>query len=372
MTQVSGMVFVRLANGGIGPALAGATLQFTKEDHSSSFTATSDAQGHYSLSLPEARYYTRASHPDYQDYTSAPGFSVMTGGTHTTNFFLRYPRITTVIVVRHGEKQNPNSVAPTEPLSAAGRQRADKLRDVLFRAGVTKIWVTDTVRARDTAAPLATAFRLIPTIYSSTTAVAQDVLQNNEGDVVLVVAHSDSISQMVTALGESITIGNVPDFDNMFIVSRSGANLNVLNLQYGEDSPPASSRNSLRAMSILMVGAGGGSAVEPARLVHAAGGSGISAIFVRTGQTAMVSPLATLLGISPTNYQPTGILKLVERLQTRHQRETVVVSGTHDDLRAVIRQFGGELPILYSSDVDHLIVLTRFPSGAVRVLPLRL
>jgi len=370
-TQVSGGVYVRLPDGGIGPMLAGAALEFIKEDHSSTFTATSDTQGRYSIKLPEARYYLRATHAAYEDYTSAPGFLVATGAHQTCNFFLRAPQITTVIVIRHGEKQDPASVVPSEPLSAAGQNRARALREILFRAGVTTIRVTDTVRARDAAKPLAEAFRLTPAQYSSSTTVAQEALLNNQGDVVLIVAHSNSITEVVTALGASGTIGDVGDFDNMFVVSRAGSRVNVLNLQYGEDSPPQSARNSVRAMTVLMVGVGGRGA-RPEQLVHAARGSGVSAIYVSSNQTAMVSPLATLLGITPQSYEPIGILQLVDRLLTRHGSQTVVVSGTHNDLQAVIRQLRGDMPILYPSDVDHLIVLTRFASGAVRVLPMRL
>jgi hypothetical protein len=32
---------------------------------------------------------------------------------------------------------------------------------------------------------------------------------------------------------------------------------------------------------------------------------------------------------------------------------------------------GHPFPVIYSNGVDHLIVLTRFASGALRVLPLR-
>jgi len=94
-----------LPDGTIGPEIAGTTLEFIKEDRSITFTATSSGQGRYSITLPEARYYYRATHPAYEDDTSAPGFSVATGAQKTTNFFLRAPQITTAIVIRHGEKQ---------------------------------------------------------------------------------------------------------------------------------------------------------------------------------------------------------------------------------------------------------------------------
>lgn len=372
-TQVAGRVFVRPPDGGIGPEIAGAVLEFITEDRTNTFTTTSNGQGRYSITLPDGRYYLRATHAAYEDDTSAPGFLVANGGNHTANFFLRPPRITTVIVIRHGEKQDPNSVAPTEPLSTAGERRARALREILFRTGVTTIRVTDTTRARSTAQPLADAFRLTPSVYSSTTLVAEDMYQDNYGDVGLVVAHSDTIAPVVTALGGNAAIGNIGDFDNMFVVSSAGSRVNVLNLQYGEDSAPASARNSAQAMTVLMVGVGSTGVLEPpAQLLHVARGAGVAAIYVNGNQTAMVSPLATSLGIVPDSYQSNIIPQLVNQLVTRHANQTVVVSGTNDDLQAMIEQLGGAKPILYTTDVNHMVVLTRFPSGAVRVLPMRL
>src|SRR6185295_15748341 len=113
-----------------------------------------------------------------------------------------------------------------------GKPRARALARVLFRSGVTRIFRTNTVRSRDTAKPLAEALQLDPTVYAyspdnpqitqqAAQQAAQDVLQNNRGDVVLVVAHSDSVSTFLTALGVSGSIGSI-DFDNMFVVNRAG------------------------------------------------------------------------------------------------------------------------------------------------------
>lgn len=373
MTQVSGGVFVRLPDGSIGRAVAGATLEFIKEDRTTTSTARSSGQGRYSIILPPGRYYVRATHAAYEDYTSAPEFMVATGPSHTTNFFLRPPQITTVIVMRHGEKLDPDSNAASNPLSETGRRRALFLPYVLFQAGVTRIFHTNTVRSRDTAKPLAEALQLEPTVYTYPTSdqvaqqVAQHVLQNNRGDVVLVMAHGESVQQVVTALGASASIGPV-DFDNMFVVSRAGSDVNVLNLQYFLAGQPNRAENSAHAMTVILVGVGGASA-RAAQFEHAVGGAGVSAIFVSQNRTAMVSPLATLLEIPPENYEPTQVLQLVERLLADYQSATVVVSGTDDDLRAMIRHLGGRAPNLYS---NHMIVLTRFSSGAVRVLPMRL
>jgi hypothetical protein len=130
-----------------GPTIANVSLSFVKEDGSASFGTTSNASGRYSIALSPGRYYLLAQHTGHEDYNSAPGFGVVNADTMgVANFFLRPPQVTTVIIVRHGEKQDPNSNLPTEPLSAAGQARAQALRETLLRAGITAVYSTDTTR----------------------------------------------------------------------------------------------------------------------------------------------------------------------------------------------------------------------------------
>lgn len=374
-THVSGMVYLRTADGSIGAPLPGTAITFAKEDHSASASVMTDSHGGYSIHLPSARYYARAVHGDWTDYSTVPGFVVATDTHQICNFFLREPRITTVFVIRHGEKLNPASTLPTEPLSPIGEQRARNLAVSLFRSGITSIHVTDTVRAKNTVTPLAQALMVTPEVYSSPSAVAAGVLADHEGDVTLIVAHSNTVKDVISALGATLIVGNLTDsdFDNMFVVSRAAATVNVINLQYAQETAPSLAKSQRAAMTALLVGTTGDRAgAAPQRLAHTARGAGVSAIYVNGNQTAMVAPLAAELGLSPVSYTASTLLTLVDRLQTVHAEQTVVVSGTRNELRKLLSLLRAPLPILYATDVDHFVILTRFPTGAVQVVPTRL
>lgn len=376
-TNVRGRVYVRLANGGIGETLAGARLTFMREDGSASHDVTTNNEGAYSITLPQARYYLRTTHPDYSDYTTAPGFIVVPAEDQICNCFLLEPRVTTAIIVRHAEKLNPSSTSPEEPLSDDGHRRAEALGRILFRAGVTAIYATNTVRALSTAEPLSKALMLPTQVYSAPSAVAASVLNSHEGDVALIVAHSNTVREIITAFGATIDVGMVSDddYDNMFVVSRSGTSVNVLNLQYAADTGPGLAKNSAAALNLLLVGTGnalGSFGRAPQRLLHAAHGASVKAIYVHDHQDAMVKPLATHLGLTPINYSNRGLLSLLARIRMENPTGTVVVSGPNAELRAIVKHLQGEIPILYTTDTDNLVLLTRFTTGSVRVVPMRL
>jgi len=74
-----------------GTGVAGATLNFVSEDRTVTRTTSSQANGGYLIDLPKlGRYAVTISHPDYHDYSSSPGFIILsTGGYHTADFKIR-------------------------------------------------------------------------------------------------------------------------------------------------------------------------------------------------------------------------------------------------------------------------------------------
>jgi broad specificity phosphatase PhoE len=131
-----------------------------------------------------------------------------------------------IFVVRHAEKEGDGS-EPGVPLSRAGAARAERLAELLKNAGVTAIYSTDTVRTRSTAEPLARALKLPIKTYDTRdakgTMTADPLLAtlraSEKGGVVLVVGHSNTVPDVVKALGcpEEIRIGP-DDYGDLFLV----------------------------------------------------------------------------------------------------------------------------------------------------------
>jgi broad specificity phosphatase PhoE len=129
-----------------------------------------------------------------------------------------------VLVVRHAEKISDTD----ERLTEAGRARAAHLAKMLKDAGVTAIYATDTERSRDTAKPLADALGLKVTIYDTGAGMRGPVdarpfvatLRNEHAkDVVLVVGHTNTIPDLLKALGCPGDLKIASDeYDNLFVV----------------------------------------------------------------------------------------------------------------------------------------------------------
>lgn len=367
-----GQALVRQPGGGIGAPIAGVELTFIREDGTLVRTATTAPDGRYSVSLPAARYYVRATHRQFEDDFSAPGFSVVSANTQgTMNVFLREPRVTTIFIVRHAEKQDPNSNDPAEPLSTAGAARAERLRDVLFRAGVTAIFSTNTVRTRSTVEPLRLELALTTQLYGTPAEVASAIIADHLGDVVLVAAHSDTVADVANALGGAVPGADIADFDNLYAVARSGNAARVVNLQYGDDAVPDLTKNSGTFLTFLLVRqVDAANPPEASRLLHALRKSGVGAIHVNGGN-GLVQPLATALGLTPQAFTSAGVNTLVDGLVTTPPAAPVLIVGTRDDLRAAILRIDAHpTPILYDTDRNNLIVVTRPASGVARAVSL--
>lgn len=115
------------------------------------------------------------------------------------------PEVTTVYLVRHGEKSLAVANDPDPELTSAGRARAAALAAKLARAGVTNVISTQWKRTVETARPVATAFGLTTEIvpsggpgFADSTAAA---VRRHRGGTVVVVGHSNSIAAVIAALG---------------------------------------------------------------------------------------------------------------------------------------------------------------------------
>ena len=107
-------------------------------------------------------------------------------------------------------------------LSAAGMARANALAAMLKDARITAVVTTEYKRTRQTGEPAAKAAGLSLTVIDSKNAAAAiEKLKSAQGNV-LVVGHSNTVPELLKALGvtEPVTIAE-DEFDALFVVTRS-------------------------------------------------------------------------------------------------------------------------------------------------------
>jgi broad specificity phosphatase PhoE len=124
------------------------------------------------------------------------------------------------------------------PLSAAGQARAQELFEIVKDSGLDAIYATEFQRTQLTGQPTATGLGLTTQVInaSDTQILVNNILANHRGEEVLVVGHSNTVPDIVQALG-GFAIGPISenDFDNMFIViNRGRCSARIAHLHYGE------------------------------------------------------------------------------------------------------------------------------------------
>ena len=158
-------------------------------------------------------------------------------------------QITTVLLVRHAD-------AKDGLLNENGELRAEQLVQVLEKANVKAIFVTNRERSLQTAQPLIEKFQ--PQLKATTYKYGQDdlgqpisakesaqdlkdkVLLNYAAQVVFAVAHLPNIDPIVEAFGgnpDSCNLLSGNEYDNLCVISVYAPNrAKVVNLQYGKQS----------------------------------------------------------------------------------------------------------------------------------------
>jgi broad specificity phosphatase PhoE len=158
-------------------------------------------------------------------------------------WFLSSAQATTVILVRHAEKDP--SVAADPALTAVGRARAEQLAQLFGSVAppgkITAILSSPALRCRLTAAPLAAELGITPLIVpaaadpDAASVLARRLLHDYRGGRVLLVSHSDTIPAIVAALSGKNDVPPIADaeYGTIYIVTvpRLGAP-NLLRLHY--------------------------------------------------------------------------------------------------------------------------------------------
>jgi broad specificity phosphatase PhoE len=153
--------------------------------------------------------------------------------------------VTTVVVVRHAEKDTDH---PSDPsLTAAGRRRAEALVAVVEMADVVAIYSTQFRRTRGTVEPLSRRLGLPVTVRESAQgraaesarALAHEILTTHSGRSVVVVGHSNTVPHIVQALsGRAVAEITEQEYEHLFVVVVPGeGGPRVFKTRYGAANP---------------------------------------------------------------------------------------------------------------------------------------
>ncbi|MEV6600997.1 histidine phosphatase family protein [Actinoplanes sp. NPDC051346] len=125
----------------------------------------------------------------------------------------------TILLVRHADIDLPPLTADPS-LNDAGRQRAEALAHVAGAAGVTTVFTSSLARTKETVRPLLEVLGISGQEMPAPATVARKVRAGEFGDVVVVAGHSNTVPEVIAALGVPTppVIGET-QFDNLFVVT---------------------------------------------------------------------------------------------------------------------------------------------------------
>jgi len=131
------------------------------------------------------------------------------------------PKDTVVYLVRHAEKITGENAGRDPALTSEGKARADVLAGLLASEKIGKIYSSDYIRTRDTAAPTAKMSGLEIEIYNPRDLPALANLIKGTTGRILVVGHSNTIPETVNVLGG---VGGTPifeksEYDRLYVVT---------------------------------------------------------------------------------------------------------------------------------------------------------
>ena len=142
----------------------------------------------------------------------------------------------TFYVVRHAEKAASNSNMTSDvPLSAAGTERADALRDLLKDKKIVRIYSTNYQRTKNTAAPLAAALGIPVETYNPADSAFFKKLRGQKGRT-LIVGHSNTVDDVVGALMGARQFADLPDsqYGDLWILTKKGDKWTLSRQKFGK------------------------------------------------------------------------------------------------------------------------------------------
>lgn len=143
------------------------------------------------------------------------------------------PATTTVILVRHAEKQLNAGDDPD--LTSEGRLRAERLARMMRDAGINAIYASEYRRTLHTVEPLAKQLNISIGRYRAAESgtLIDEVLKKHSGRTILISAHSNTIPEMIKKLGVAVEIAITDnDYSGIYIVTVASSS-RLMVLRYG-------------------------------------------------------------------------------------------------------------------------------------------
>jgi broad specificity phosphatase PhoE len=157
----------------------------------------------------------------------------------TVNLLAQAEKPTRIYLVRHAEKITSNPKDHDPLLTDSGTKRATALFKKLKQIPLNAIYSTDYRRTQNTAMPTAEKRGKEIKLYNATdlNTAAATILKENKGKQALVVGHSNTVLEMIEALGGQRPIPSIKDqdYDYLFLLTISASGkTKVKVMHYGQ------------------------------------------------------------------------------------------------------------------------------------------
>jgi 2,3-bisphosphoglycerate-dependent phosphoglycerate mutase len=162
----------------------------------------------------------------------------MNKGLFLLLFLLTACKTTTYYITRHAEKETANTMTSDVPLSAAGKERAEALKNLLKDKEVRYIFTTNYSRTMATAEPLRREMNTTMQLYDAKDTLDRFIamLRNIDNGNVLIVGHSNTVDDIVNRLtGKNYLPADLPDsaYGDLFVVTRRGSSYSLGKKHFG-------------------------------------------------------------------------------------------------------------------------------------------
>jgi broad specificity phosphatase PhoE len=109
---------------------------------------------------------------------------------------------------------------------------------MLADSGVEAIYTSEVQRTQQTAAPLAARVHVPPTVIpAKDTAALVNAIRSRRTGVVVVVGHSNTLPEIISALGGPKVEISDSQYDNLFVLAVGPSQSSLLRMHYGDSSP---------------------------------------------------------------------------------------------------------------------------------------